>query len=189
MVHRSNTNYVALSGVQVPLQPRPATTSDHDLLPLHPKYLPAFEREFRSEPRDVQAVTHQTTSSSEMASKSIETNKTHQVQLTADSIPARAIESSTDVLVGIVESQAKLSSFFAPSPNIKTIPEEKFSPDLDNVKSPSTEFTTSTVDSTPVEDVKTEIETKIDVAYKKDANENEKVCDIVVERESKRYFV
>lgn len=94
----------------------------------------------------------------------------------------KAIESSTDVVVSTVTGQNELSSILLSNSIIEPLVEEKNSPDFEHIKSPSTEFTTSTVESTPIEE-------NVDTFKNKDPNENDTVCDTMVERESKRYFV
>ncbi|XP_044272546.1 potassium voltage-gated channel protein Shaw-like isoform X2 [Tribolium madens] len=106
----------------LPLQPRPATTGSVDMLPLQPKYLPNFDRESRSEPREI---------SSKPDSSPM---KSTEAEIGLASVPAMAIGSSTEVLVSIVENQAgfRRNSFMFTK-----------SPDCEVVKSPSTEMTTS----------------------------------------------
>lgn len=175
---------INISGIPIPLQPRPATTGCDDIQPLHPRYLPTFELEFQSDSRDLQKKLDQPTYNSE-TSLMYTTDPSYRPEMEREtlSVPVKAIESSTDVLVGIVESHTKISTLFSSTINVKPLLEEKNSPDFDNVKSPSTEFTTSTLESTPVE------ETKIDGTKNKDTNQNDTVCDTVGGRESKRYFV
>lgn len=163
--------------VAAPLQPRPATTGSVDVLPLQPKYLPTFDREFRSEPRDMnpRGLEDPNTPKSEQISlrylPDLNPPKLTDTEIGLASVPAMAIGSSTEVLVSIVENQARLrkNSFLsACSREAREADEEAIkSPDMENVKSPSTEFTTSTVQSTPVDEVGTNL----------DPNDNEKVCD------------
>ncbi|KAJ8915118.1 hypothetical protein NQ315_000370 [Exocentrus adspersus] len=156
--------------IAMPLQPRPATTGSVDVLPLQPKYLPTFDREYRSEPRDIPPK-HQ--EESEHACRYL--SDPNQVKMTEAeiglaSVPAMAIGSSTEVLVSIVENQVRLrrnSSYQARSP------------DMENVKSPSTEFT-STVESTPVEEGGGGV---------LDSNDNEKNCDSNLCDELNKYTV
>lgn len=84
--------------------------------------------------------------------------------------------SSTDV---VIESQSKVGSLFS---NNKRPAEDKYSPDFDNIKSPSTEFTTSTVETTPIEE---NIENFKNIMM----NENDNICYTENDKESKRYFV
>lgn len=165
--------------VTAPLQPRPATTGSVDVLPLQPRYLPTFDREFRSEPRDVppkdEEVPHhpKPEQGGFRYLPDLAPAKLTDTEIGLASVPAMAIGSSTEVLVSIVENQARLrkNSFLAAQP--------PRSPDLENVKSPSTEFTTSTVQSTPVEEVGCNL----------DPNDNEKVCDTNLCNEMNRYTV
>lgn len=119
----------------IPLQPRPPTTGAEDVLPLQPRFLPAFEkRETRSEPREIppQRLSCDATI--------VET------EIGLASVPAMAIGSSTEVLVSIVENQAGLrrNSIF---PAI--IAELKSPQDGDFVKSPSTEMTSPSASTIP----------------------------------------
>lgn len=100
------------------------------------------------------------------------------------SVPAMAIGSSTEVLVSIVENQAKLrrSSFLTKN-------QEHKSPDFDVGKSPSTEMTYSSNQSansmveSDVEVVKSPstdlsaLQTPNEEFTELDTNDNEKVCD------------
>ncbi|XP_063916795.1 potassium voltage-gated channel protein Shaw-like isoform X2 [Zophobas morio] len=120
-------------GSILPLQPRPATTGSMDMLPLQPRFLPTFDRESRSEPRDLPAKPD----SSPL--------KTTETEIGLASVPAMAIGSSTEVLVSIVENQAGLRR------NSFLFNNNQKSPDCDVVKSPSTEMTCSSVQSPLVE--------------------------------------
>lgn len=83
----------------VPLQPRPATTGNTDVLQLQPRLLPNYERiarESKSEPKDILSV------------RGLMPDFTGQKidpELGLASIPAMAIGSSTEVLVSIIENQ------------------------------------------------------------------------------------
>lgn len=131
------------------LTPRAATTGSVDALQLQPKYLPNFERECRSEPREVpkseeniNVMRSQQYPSNYFTGKNIT-----EAGISLAGVPAMAIGSSTEVLVSIVESQV---NFIRRNSEIPSKNEtEKCSPDFENVKSPSTEFTTSTVQSSP----------------------------------------
>ncbi|CAG9856335.1 unnamed protein product [Phyllotreta striolata] len=134
------------------LEPRPATTGSVDALQLQPKYLPNFEREYRSEPRDLpkseehlNAIKSQQFPSNYFSGKS--SSNLTEAGISLASVPAMAIGSSTEVLVSIVENQANLRrrSMIAGEPCQKQL--EAASPDFENLKSPSTEFTTSSVHS------------------------------------------
>ncbi|KAJ3624494.1 hypothetical protein MTP99_018110 [Tenebrio molitor] len=116
----------------LPLQPRPATTGSVDVLPLQPRYLPTFDRESRSEPRDCSPKPDSTPM------------KTTETEIGLASVPAMAIGSSTEVLVSIVENQAGLRR------NSFMFNNNQKSPDCDMGKSPSTEITSSSVQSTPL---------------------------------------
>ncbi|XP_018570831.1 potassium voltage-gated channel protein Shaw-like [Anoplophora glabripennis] len=163
--------------VTVPLQPRPATTGSVDVLPLQPRYLPAFDREFRSEPRDVTPKDqegHNPPKPDQITLRylpDLSPAKLTDTEIGLASVPAMAIGSSTEVLVSIVENQARLrkNSFLSACSREAREGEEGEvkSPDMENVKSPSTEFTTSTVHSTPVDEFSCHL----------DPNDNEKVCD------------
>lgn len=163
--------------VTVPLQPRPATTGSVDVLPLQPRYLPTFDREFRSEPRDMPPKGQEDPNAPKPEQISLRyfpdlsPPKLTDTEIGLASVPAMAIGSSTEVLVSIVENQARLrkNSFLsACSREAREVEEEEVkSPDMENMKSPSTEFTTSTVHSTPVDEVGINL----------DPNDNEKVCD------------
>nr|CAH7734534.1 unnamed protein product [Callosobruchus chinensis] len=151
-----------MAQIVTPLRPRPAIVGSMDVLPLQPKYLPSFDRERRSEPREtiscqenlVACKSEQFTSRffSEICPASL-TEK----EISLASVPAMAIGSSTEVLVSIVENQAKLRkrSLMTTTCEIKNLETtvEKESPDFENVRSPSTEYTTSTVESTPAEEL------------------------------------
>ncbi|XP_019880247.1 potassium voltage-gated channel protein Shaw-like isoform X2 [Aethina tumida] len=157
-----------------PLQPRPATTGSTDVLPLQPKYLPHFEREYKSEPREISPL-HFSESNPPKVTES---------EIGLASVPAMAIGSSTEVLVSIVENQAKLrrSSFLAKN-------QEQKSPDFDVGKSPSTEMTYSSNQSansmveSDVEVMKSPstdlsaLQTPNEEFTELDTNDNEKVCD------------
>lgn len=95
------------------------------------------------------------------------------------SLSVNALGSSTNA---VIESQNRVGSLFSSNANIKTATEDKNSPDFDNFKSPSTEFTTSTVESTPIDEQKENIKNMI-------MNENSAACYTEVDKESKRYFV
>ncbi|XP_060522790.1 potassium voltage-gated channel protein Shaw-like [Cylas formicarius] len=109
------------SMVVTPLQPRPATTGSVDMLPLQPKYLPGYFREYCSEPRDTPSQSgHRENSpsrklSTNFSSKIYPLESSLEAELGRASVPAMAIGSSTEVLVCIVENQAKLrkSSFIS----------------------------------------------------------------------------
>lgn len=125
----------------IPLQPRPPTTGADDVLPLQPRYLPAFDkqattRETRSEPREIPPQRLSCDASV------VET------EIGLASVPAMAIGSSTEVLVSIVENQAGLrrNSVFP-----AMIAELRSPQDGEFVKSPSTEMT-SPSDSTIPQD-------------------------------------
>ncbi|XP_056639049.1 potassium voltage-gated channel protein Shaw-like isoform X1 [Diorhabda sublineata] len=135
-------------GISNQLTPRAATTGSMDALQLQPKYLPNFERECRSEPREVpKSEEHLNVMKSEQYPSSYFTgNNVTEAGISLASVPAMAIGSSTEVLVSIVGSQVNFRrNSEIPCKNGT----EKFSPDFDNAKSPSTEFTTSTVQSSP----------------------------------------
>lgn len=137
----------------VPLQPRPATTGNLDVLQLQPRLLPNYDRisrECRSEPKDIMGMR---TLLTDFNAPKIDT------ELGVTSVPAMAIGSSTEVLVSILENQAGLrrNSFLSTSSasNIQDerrsnksaeeriqIEEVLKSPDDDEfIKSPSTEMT------------------------------------------------
>lgn len=137
-----NSNYIIFSFVgdsaimtptsgMLPLQPRPATTGSMDILPLQPKYLLNFDRKSHSEPREV------------LPSHDYSPLKTTETEIGLASVPAMAIGSSTEILVSIVENQAgfRRNSFMFNN-NSKN---DQKSPDFENVKSPSTEMTSSSI--------------------------------------------
>nr|XP_023019515.1 potassium voltage-gated channel protein Shaw-like isoform X2 [Leptinotarsa decemlineata] len=131
-----------------PLQPRPATTCSVDSLPLQPKYLPTFERQYSSEPRELpRSEENLNICKPFFPSVYFENNPINIMEtgISLASVPAMAIGSSTEVLASIVEQQVNLRRNSALLVNSKggSGKEEKESPDLENVKSPSTEFTTS----------------------------------------------
>lgn len=177
--------------VTVPLQPRPATTGSVDVLPLQPRYLPTFDREFRSEPRDAPPpkdhdASHHHPKPDQVTLRylsDLSPAKLTDTEIGLASVPAMAIGSSTEVLVSIVENQARLrrNSFLSAGSREHRMEEEDAvkSPDFENVKSPSTEFTTSTVQSTPVDEVGGHL----------DPNDNEKVCDTYLCNDMNRYTV
>lgn len=103
-----------------------------------------------------------------------------QTEISLASMPAMAIGSSAELLVNFVGDQAKLrrKSFLSVNSKCSEIIEDKESPDFENVKSPSTEFTTSTVHCTPIEE---------SVAGLGASQYNGEACD--TREESKRYFV
>nr|CAI5855874.1 unnamed protein product [Callosobruchus analis] len=152
----------SMGQVVTPLHPRPAIVGSMDVLPLQPKYLPCFDRERRSEPREtiscqeslVACKSEQFTSRffSEICPTGLS-----EKEISLASVPAMAIGSSTEVLVSIVENQAKLRkpslmTTTCETNNLKPTL-EKESPDFENIRSPSTEYTTSTVESTPAEEL------------------------------------
>ncbi|VEN49403.1 unnamed protein product [Callosobruchus maculatus] len=163
VLHHNGPYTIPIGQAQIvtPLRPRPAIVGSMDVLPLQPKYLPSFDRERRSEPREttscqeslVACKSEQFTSRffSEICPASL-TEK----EISLASVSAMAIGSSAEVLVSIVENQAKLRKrSLMPTCDTKN-PEptmEKDSPDFENVRSPSTEYTTSTVESTPAEEL------------------------------------
>ncbi|XP_045477525.1 potassium voltage-gated channel protein Shaw-like isoform X2 [Harmonia axyridis] len=134
---------------------RPAAVQEAvDTLPLQPKYLPLYQREYRSEPRELSPVTHYQTAS--IQRKSLDVSKFTEdgslvPRMSPDcripSIPAMAISSSTEVLVSIIENRSRKNSYI--SVNSKSSNRLK-SPDCE-FKSPSTEFTNSSIRSTPEE--------------------------------------
>ncbi|CAH1985125.1 unnamed protein product [Acanthoscelides obtectus] len=149
-----------IAQIITPLRPRPATVGSVDVLPLQPKYLPTFDRERRSEPRETTSYQENLVAckSEQFTSRffnEVCPNLTEK-EISLASVPAMAIGSSTEVLVSIVENQAKLrkrSLMTMPcDPRNLESAMEKDSPDFENLKSPSTEFTTSTVESTPAEE-------------------------------------
>ncbi|CAH0564241.1 unnamed protein product [Brassicogethes aeneus] len=158
-------NSIPATSTISPLQPRAATT---DVLSLQPKFLPTFNREYKSEPRELppQIFTE------------LNPPKVMESDIGLASVPALAIGSSTEVLVSIVENQVKLrrSSFLA---NVK-------SPDFDMGKSPSTEMTYSSnqsrnsLDADAFQSPSTEfsaLQTPNEELFNLDTNDNEKVCD------------
>ncbi|KAJ8984686.1 hypothetical protein NQ317_015778 [Molorchus minor] len=171
-----------------PLQPRPATTGSIDVLPLQPKYLPTFEREFRSEPREYSpgvqldvGLNFPASSSVKFYSEGCQAN-TIEAEISRATVPAMAIGSSTEVLFSIVENQARLrrNSVLVNSKCTEIVKEETpKSPDYETMKSPSTEFTTSTVHSTPQEES----------SFKLDSNFIENECDIGLCIETDEYTV
>lgn len=154
----------------MPLEPRPPTTGSVDVLPLQPKFLPAFDREYRSEPRDLSPGTEEVCGS--LAPRpSFSAGKLMETELGLASVPAMAIGSSTEILVSIVENQARLRRNSFLSVNSKQSNAEPRSPDYDNFKSPSTEFTNSSLNVTPTVDER-------HFSNNLDRNDNEaKVCD------------
>lgn len=161
---------IATGSLATPLQPRPATTGSVDVLPLQPRLLPNFQiecrRESRSEPRDVPKKNFLLEYS---PARTVET------ELGLASVPAMAIGSSTEILVSIVENQAgfRRNSFLSVNPNPPKqesgIPENNGhnkridmnlnvddlkSPDFEFAKSPSTEMTNPSDQSTPIDLVK-----------------------------------
>ncbi|KAG5871063.1 hypothetical protein JTB14_016012 [Gonioctena quinquepunctata] len=167
-----------------PLQPRPATTGSVDALPLQPKYLPTFNRDYRSEPRDLPKSEENLNVCKSMYYPSVyfENNPINLTEtgISLASVPAMAIGSSTEVLASIVEKQVNLrkNSILAVNSKSGGDKEEEDSLDLD-VKSPSTEFTTSTMQSTPVDESVISIE----------PNDRSKKCDIVEMKEDETYTV
>ncbi|CAG9812651.1 unnamed protein product [Phaedon cochleariae] len=168
-----------------PLQPRPATIGSVDVLPLQPKYLLNSGREYRSEPRELpksEGQLHVLRSSDQFPSNFFSDRSS--VNLTGAgislaSVPAMAIGSSTEVLVSIVENQVKLrrSSMMDVSFKGEDARDGRRSPDLEDLKSPSTEFTTSTLQSTPVEDCNVKI------------SDSAKNCDICEKSELETYTI
>lgn len=135
--------------------PRPAPPADIvDSLPLQPKYLPLYQREYRSEPRELSPLTYIPTSNAPR--KSLDVSKFSDESCMSSriapecripSIPALAISSSTEVLVSIIENRSRKNSYISvnsKSSNRMKSPECEF-------KSPSTEFTNSSIRSTPEE--------------------------------------
>ncbi|XP_028133478.1 potassium voltage-gated channel protein Shaw isoform X2 [Diabrotica virgifera virgifera] len=140
------------------LKPREATTGSIDALQLQPKYLPTFDREYRSEPRDLpKSEEHLNVLKSQQFPSSYFSGKSPsnltETGISLASVPAMAIGSSTEVLVSIVESQVNIRRNSVMNDSAPRVT-EKYSPDFENVKSPSTEFTTSTVQSSPMEDTR-----------------------------------
>lgn len=161
------------------LEPRPATTG----IILDPRYFSTYKRESQSEPPESPRDQDHNISKQESSLKyNSVPSHIQETVLGPNFSTAKAIESSTDVLVSTVKGQNELSSMLSSNSNIEPLVEEKNSPDFEQIKSPSTEFTTSTVETTPVDE-------NIDNFKNKDSNENDTVCDTMVERESKRYFV
>lgn len=171
-----NSYFVVLHFLDVnqaqPLEPRPATTGSVDVLPLQPKYLPSFDREYRSEPREIPSSADEDNSFANRTSFS--TGKMMETELGLASVPAMAIGSSTEILVSIVENQARLRRNSFLSVNSKQSNTDLKSPDYDNVKSPSTEFTTNSSLTTPA----TPHNDDRNFTNNLDRNDNEeKVCD------------
>ncbi|CAG9833271.1 unnamed protein product [Diabrotica balteata] len=153
-----NQQYTACAAANN-LKPRAATTGSIDALQLQPKYLPTFDREYRSEPRDLpKSEEHLNVLKSQQFPSSYFSGKSPsnltETGITLASVPAMAIGSSTEVLVSIVESQVNIRRNSVMTDSTPKVESEKYSPDFENVKSPSTEFTTSTVQSSPMEDTK-----------------------------------
>ncbi|KAK9883771.1 hypothetical protein WA026_001956 [Henosepilachna vigintioctopunctata] len=151
-----------IPGPEVSIMPYPHTNSSvtagsGDVLPLQPKYLPVYLREYCSEPKELsptsQAETRRTPRNSlEIPSRySDESFVTSRLgsETSYPSIPAMAISSSTEVLVSIIENRSRRNSRI--SVNSKSSNQIK-SPDAE-FKSPSTEFTNSSVHSTPNENI------------------------------------
>lgn len=117
-----------------------------EVLPLQPKYLPLYEREYRSEPKELSPKkTKSSRSSLEISfgfSDDSHRSRRLENELGRASVPALAIGSSTDILVSIVENQTfRRNSYF--SVNLQN---DARSPEID-VQSPDTEITIS---SSPV---------------------------------------
>lgn len=159
---------IATGSLATPLQPRPATTGSVDGLPLQPRFLPNFQiecrRESRSEPRDVPKKNFLQEYS---PVRNVET------ELGLASVPAMAIGSSTEILVSIVENQAgfRRNSFLSVNPpkqesgnadnnghnkriDVNLNVDDLKSPDFEFAKSPSTEMTNPSDQSTPNDLVK-----------------------------------
>lgn len=159
----------ASGNLTTPLQPRPATTGGSlDVLPLQPRLLPNFDRECgresRSEPREV--INGKIRRSA--IGKLLKICSVPEINLA--SVPAMAIGSSTEILVSIVENQAgfRRNSFMSINSNQSrtdvsseirrttdmnlNVEETIKSPDYEFAKSPSTEMTNpSDQSSTPLD--------------------------------------
>lgn len=174
--YKDITPFFLIIGIPIPLQPRPATTGINDILPLHPRYLPTFEREIQSEPRELQ---DQTTTKHELSLKcSSEPTHIQESDMGSETRSMKALTNSTEVEV---DGQNEIGFLFPSSTNNKATNDDKNSPDFDYFKSPSTEFTTSTVDTTPIDENNGNMKNMKDEIYT--------ICDMEVDRESKRYFV
>lgn len=172
-------NYlIFFTGIQNKLEPRPPTTG----IILDPRYFSSFKRESQSEPPESPRDQDHNVSKEEVSLKyNSVPSHIQETVLGANFSAAKAIERSADVLASTFKGQNEISPMLLTS-NIEPLVEEKYSPDFEHIKSPSTEFTTSTVETTPIDE-------NIDNFRNKDSNENDTVCDTVVDRESKRYFV
>ncbi|XP_044758486.1 potassium voltage-gated channel protein Shaw-like isoform X2 [Coccinella septempunctata] len=151
-----NTDQQTLEAANNPqILPRPAAAADTvDSLPLQPKYLPLYQREYRSEPRELTPLSHSAAPNNQR--KSLDITKFSEEggllsrmvpECRIPSIPALAISSSTEVLVSIIENRSRKNSYVSvnsKSSNVIKSPDCEF-------KSPSTEFTNSSIRSTPEE--------------------------------------